>query len=372
MAGYDERTVDWGASGREDRYYFTLVDPFTLGETGSLEVERSSSSLTWSYSSENQLEASLRVARGDYRQDGYDRMVRVHDVVTIGSFSKDYALGTLFVSNMSAQPLYGHGNRSLQCYGPWWRHTQDYLAYDFSRNPGDNAIDGIRYLVEVDGGTLVIGPGVDEGRQHVTGLHCDAGMNKGEVLRAYAGFVGCEIVTVSDGSLELRAYEAPQSREPVYTFYEGSTCTYLPGYSVESNRDEPVNKVIAYYSRESKQDGDPYPLSDSVQVYLDPNDEFSFQRCGRNRTLVMQVSQPATHADLTSFAQRLLDERSAASEYITIEHAGIPWLRVGDAVRYVNGTDGDEPVNVIGTIEEMAVSSLTPGCMTRTKLRCYR
>lgn len=365
----DERHVDWGATGRRDYYRLSLVDPFTLQEVGSAELESGSSSLTWSYGGENQLGASIDLAEGDYRQGGYDRMVRIHHTVEIGDFAKDYTMGTLFVSNMSARPIYRQSRRTLQCYGPWWRHTQDVFALDFTRNPGDNAVDGIRYLVEVDGGTLVIGPGVDTGRLHVKGLHCSAGQNKGEVLRAYAGFIGCELITDVSGALELREYVPPQDREPVYTFTSGANCIYLSGYGYETNRDEPINKVVAYFSRESKQDDDPYPLSDSVQVYLNPADDYSFQRCGRNRTQVLQVNEPCSHEDLQAHAQRVLDERSAAIEYVTIEHAGVPWLRVGDCVRYVNDVDG--PVDTIAIIEEMAVQSLGPWCRTKTKLRCY-
>ena len=170
----DERHVDWGATGRRDYYRLSLVDPFTLQEVGSAELESGSSSLTWSYCGENQLGATIDLAEGDYRQDGYDRMVRVHHTVEIGDFAKDYTMGTLFVSNMSARPIYRQSRRTLQCY-PLWRHTQDVFALDFTRNPGGQRSG--RHPPPRGGGRGHAGnrpPAVDTGRLHVKGLHCSA------------------------------------------------------------------------------------------------------------------------------------------------------------------------------------------------------
>lgn len=75
--------VDWGAPGRVDRYEGVLVDPFTLTETGTVELDPGSS-LSWSYNTENQLQGSLQLLEGDYRMGGYDQMIRVKHTVTIG------------------------------------------------------------------------------------------------------------------------------------------------------------------------------------------------------------------------------------------------------------------------------------------------
>lgn len=369
----NERDVDWGATGRIDTYSFELVDPFTLAGTGTTEVKEDSSSISWDYTSENELQATLDMGPGNYRQGQYDRMVRIHHDVTIGDFHGSYTMGTLFVSNLENSALFGQPDRRLTCYGPWWRHTQDVFVQDFVRHVGDNVVDGIRYLVEVDGGTLRLGPNVPTDRTHSMDFVTATGFNKAEAIRTFAGWIGCEVVTSFDGSLELRAYVPPGEREPVYTFEDGVNCIYLPGVNWSTNRDEPINRVIAYFSREQKQDDDPYPLSDSVHLDLGPQEDYSYERCGRHRTQVLQVTEPCSHEELTAQAQRVLDERSAAVLHIEIEHAGVPFLRVGDAVRYVNHHDDENPDLVsIGIIEQMEVQSLGPFCMTRTKMRCYR
>ena len=150
----NDRNVDWGATGRRDVYSFALVDPFTLSETGQLEAESDGSSLTWSYDSDNQLQGTLDLVGADYKQDGYFRMVRVYDSVTVGEWSKKVALGTLFVSNVSTTSANHLSSRRLSCYGPMWRYTQDYLAQDFVAHTGDNVCDQIRSLIEEVGGIV--------------------------------------------------------------------------------------------------------------------------------------------------------------------------------------------------------------------------
>lgn len=369
-----EREVDWGASGRIDQYWFALVDPFTLQEVGTAVVKENASRITWSTDSENECEASLEMVSGNYLRDGQHLMVRPIHSVTIGSFCERYAMGTFFVSNLTNSSVHHLVTRKLTCYGPWYRYTQDVLPSDWVRHVGDNVVDGIRYIVESNGGQLTVDPGVDTARKHTMDFINVAGTNLGEMLRVFAGWINCEIVSDFDGRLVLRPYESPWSKAPVYTFEEGKDrCVYLAGLDWEVNRDEPINRVVAYFSREKKQDDDPYPLSDSVCVDVPPSDAYSYDLTGRHRTQVVQVKEACSHEDLTAQAQRALDTRMGGIKCIKIKHAGIPWLHVGDCVTYRNPHDDENPDLVsTGVIQEMSVDSLGPMCMTTTKIRCYR
>lgn len=369
-----EREVDWGASGRIDQYWFALVDPFTLQEVGTAVVKENASRITWSTDSENECEASLEMVSGNYLRDGQHLMVRPIHSVTIGSFCERYAMGTFFVSNLTNSSVNHLVTRKLTCYGPWYRYTQDVLPSDWVRHVGDNVVDGIRYIVESNGGQLTVDPGVDTERKHTMDFINVAGTNLGEMLRVFAGWINCEIVSDFDGRLVLRPYESPWSKAPVYTFEEGKDrCVYLAGLDWEVNRDEPINRVVAYFSREKKQDDDPYPLSDSVCVDVPPADAYSYDLTGRHRTQVVQVKEACSHEDLVAQAQRALDTRMGGIKCIKIKHAGIPWLHVGDCVTYRNPHDDENPDLVsTGVIQEMSVDSLGPMCMTTTKIRCYR
>ena len=373
----DERLVDWGASGRVDRYYARLVDPLTLSEVGEVQLRDSGSSITYSYSSDNHVEATIDLAEGDYLQGQQQRMIRVYDEVRIGGFDQSYCLGTFFVANLTNNSKFGREQRKLSCYGPMYRFTQDYMAEDFSRPLGSNCVDNIRYIVEQHGGTLVVNGDVDTSQVHTKDINFPVGSNLADTLNTYAGWINAEIVTVNDGTLMLRHYYSPQDLSPVYTFEEGANCVYTPGLEFETNRDEPINRVIAFYSREKNQPDpnkanyDPYPLMDSCHVELGPAEPFSFENCGRYRTQVMEVQQPATHEDLVAFAQRVLETSAASILNVSIEHVGIPWLRVGDLVKYVNNRDPGRANVCYAIVDEMAINSLSPLCMTKTKLRCY-
>lgn len=370
--------VDWGASGRVDTYSIELVDPFTLGVVGRVEATGGASSLTWALDSEAQLSATIDLAEGDYLQDGRHRMVRVVHGVRIGGYSRSHVMATMFVSNLSNASRFGVSRRRLSCYGPLYRYTQDVMAQDFVREAGTNCVENIRYIIEQGGGVLSIGDGVDTSRTHTKQVIIPVGYDKGEALRTYAGWIGCELMGGDYGDVQLRGYVEYSRRQPVYTFVEGERCVYLAGIDWETNRDEPINRVVAYFSRNSKQDDpskdnyDPYPLADSCHVELAETADYSFERCGRWRTEVLKVTEPCGHDELVSQARRRLDERSASYYYIKFEHAGVPGIHIGDAVRYVNRRDFESALDVVGIVSQMSVKKLGPMCMTTTKILCVR
>lgn len=383
MPSATEQTIDWGGTGRLTYYTLRLVDPFTLGEvSGDIDIDVDSTSVTYAYETDNHMQATISLSEGDYHNitadgDGYsfDGMVRLYQTVMIGDFSQSYQMGTFYVSNVSTTSMYGRSVRKLTCYGPMWAFTQDVLAQDFVRSAGTNCWDAMTDIVDYDNGHIRAGDGFDTSRTHTVDVWFPVAANRAEALNVYAGWLNSEIVSDMDGFLRVRPYIEPSQREPVFSFDQGNSCIYKAGIEWDTNRDEPVNRVVAYFSRESKQDDpskdnyDPYPLSDSCYVDLPDSADWSYRRCGRRRTEVLHVTDPCSHEDLVAQAQRYLDSSSAANLYITIEHAGIPWLRVGDVVTYYNSSDMSTIVDNRCVITEMSISRLSPMCMTKTKMR---
>ena len=370
------QSVDWGRSGRTDRFEFVTVDPFTLAELETFDAIHGQSSLTFDYLSDTQVQGTFDIGPGDYLGDGlHHRMVRVYDTIEVDGMRYRQPLATMFVSNASNDMIYGRSNRHLTCYGPMYRYTEDYLPQDFTRAPGDNCVDAIREIVELTGGKLLVDEGVDYTRKHTVQVFFPIGHNVAEMLQIYSGWIGCEVWGDAEGFIRLSPYRAYADRAPVYTFTDGANCIYKAGIQWETNRDEPINRVVAYFSREKKQDDpskdnyDPYPLADSATVELPQGTRMSFEVCGRYRTEVLQVTEPCNHDDLVAQAQRALDEGSGSYLDIIIEHAGIPFLKTGDCVRYINGLEGIDDYYVI---TQMRISSLSPMLMTQSKLRRAR
>lgn len=357
---------DWGASMRRDEYEFRLVDPLTLNDLGeAFDVEDSGGSITFGTYTDNLYSGSLTIVN----EDTPSQMVRVvHRVKLPDGTSVSEDLATMFVDGSSAYSLGGVVKRSLHGYSSLYRYTQDVLASDFSRTVGDLVIDEVRSLVEDNGGHLLVGPGVDESRAHTQAVWFEIGTNIMEVLQQIATWTLAEISVDGYGNVVWNPYIEPMLRPLAYTFEVGRNCTYVDGFTLDDLRAESVNRVIAMFSRESKQDDDPYPLSDSVTVDLPDNHSYSFASIGRHKTHVIQVSDPCSHDELQQIAQRYLDENSGNAWTYTIKHVGLPNLRPGDKVRYINLSDGEYDHDAICLITEMDME-LGPLNMCTTKMK---
>lgn len=359
-------------SGRRDSYSFELVDPFTLRETGeTLDVIDGESTFTWAEDAENGYLATLRLARSTTK----DRLVRVRHAVKLpDGTERQETLGTLFVDDMDADALFGAVDRSVACYSTLARLTMDSLSTDFVRPAGSLVVDEVRNLVETDGGTLLTLPGADLARAHTVSVWFTVGTPKADVARQLADWTGHELGVDADGRVTWGPYVPPDSRSVSYEFVEGENCTYLPGYHYSDTRGETYNRVVAYFSRSSKQDDpekegyDPYPLTDSATVDIPAAWVGSYERTGRRKTLVLEVGDPCSHADLVAQAERKLYQSCWSYEIYEIEHVGIPGLRAGDKVHYLNSRDGTIVIDAYCVVSEISMT-LGPGAKCRTKLR---
>ena len=357
--------TDWAASGRVDDYRCELVDPFTLKAVGEAAFVPTASSVTYDYESANVVGATIQLASGaDYRRGGKGYMLRLTDVVTMpdGTQAAD-VLGTFFVDNCSKQTKHGHASSQLTCYSALWRHSSDVLMNDFARPAGTVVVDAIRAVVEADGGRLAVAADVPASRRTGSDIWFELGEGKLDVVREMAAWLGCEVMPQADGSLLLRQKAAPGDLEPSYVFEAGSNCVYVPGVSWDSTRSKILNRVVYYLSTEG---GCQKAVADLPQA-----SEWSYDSIGYHRTEVVRVTE-LPEGGLQAAAKAYLAENSGETVHIEIEHVGIPGLGVGDVVRYVNDADCDGTLCVDCQVVQMEVDSLTPGRLTKTKLRIVR
>lgn len=361
--------TDWGASGRVDSYSIKAVDPFTLKNVEDLEFDASRTSITEAYYSDNYSSASIMLEGSDYVKDGSERLLRIyHDVTAADGTHVSEVLGTFFVDSMTRNAQWHRQSRNLACYSTLLRSTDDNLTADFARAKGANVVAAIRAVVQADGGKLRVMEGVDKTRTFGQPISFDIGTCKKTVASEMAGWIGCTIGVDQYGYVTLAPYQNPASIAPKYTFTEGQHCMYLPGVGWDSNRNDVLNRVVMYYSRESKQDDDQYPLTDRVMVDLPESSRWSYDKVGRRKSEVVSVSQPCSHADLLAKAQTYIAENSAEILYITINHVQVPGLHAGDVIEYTNNTDEYE-LHIKGLVTQMEMSSLGPGCMCVSKIK---
>jgi len=366
--------TDWGASGRRDTYSFDLVDPFTLAKTGTLDAEPSACSLTWAYDSDNIVSGKVTEVNSDFRLDGRDMLVRVNHHCECDGEVIDEALATMFVDNLDRTSRYRMTKRDLSLYGTLWRLSRDYLPSDFARAKGANVIDAIKSLVNTAGGRFSISQDAPTSRTFGANIGFPIASNRMEAIVTMAGWIGCEIGTNPRGWVTIAPYVDPAKRSVAYTFTDGENCTYKPGIDWDNKRSEPVNRVIAYFTRERKPSDEDasIPLSARCMVDLPEEYEFSYGRSGRYRTEVLRVSDYCTQAELESRAWSYLYANCGGPTSILVEHPRIPGVEVGAVVDYRNSVDDPDPVSVRCLVTQQSIDRLGPGCMTQSKLEIIR
>jgi hypothetical protein len=365
------RSIDWASSGRVDTYEFYTVNPFTLQETGTIDIDAENSTLDWGYYTDNKLTGKLVAVNST----GRNQLIRVKHTIQIPDEDPvTETLGTLFVENSGESAKYKKLEVGLNCYSTLWRLTQDVLVNDFYRQTGYNVIDEMRELAEADGGQFYTASDVDTTRTHTRDILFELNTNKATVLNTIAGWIGCEIGVDGDGYIVCSNYVAPQDKPVVYTFEAGKNCVYLPGVEMEENTDGAVNRVLCYYSTQGSEDSQTVVHSDHVFVDLDAGNKFSYDNIGRRISTVIQYpnvsfGEEPTHEQLKEYATTYLRNNSGSTRYFEIEHAGIPGLQIGDVVQLVNDTDFEEPLNKKGMVTEISMKlGLGAMCTTRIKV----
>ena len=367
----DLNTVDWAASGRTDTFSATLVDPFSLREDGAVDFVPRESDVTWASDTDVLVQATISLV-GDVRGSQRDRMVRLKHRVEVGVVSVDETLGTFFVEDPGRECLDGRAKGKLNCYSALWRMSADVLADDCMETAGSSAVAACRRLVEYAGGELATDLGVDPQATLISDEFHQIGENRLEVLRTVAGSMGWRVGVDVDGRITLSQYAAPKDRPIRYVFEDGRNCIRLSGFTTLTTRSEAVNRVVAWWSREELPDPDDgtgaWGLSDRYVVDLTEDRPFSFLRTGRRRTHAMQLSEPCSHSALVERAEQFLEENAGDAVDVTIKHAQVPGLGIGDVVVLKDSHDSPDPVawrcEVIRTS-----ASLTPGMVCETRLR---
>lgn len=390
--------ADWGQSGRRDAYTLLMVDPFTLQETGeAVDMADAGGSITYDIYGDNIYSASLKV-EGNLPGG----LIRVrHSVSLPGGTVADEDLGTLFTVPSDSQVEYRSKESTVKCYSPLYRFTNDVLVRDFVRPAGYNIWSEITELVNAEGGLIrrVDDALQDGGRTHTVQVSWPAGTKRSRVLNDLSGWTSSSLGVDDEGWLTWSPYRAPDERGVSYVFEAGSRSVYGEPVKYSTNAEDACNRALAYWSRDkvpthsrvesTDADGtnhyakgadgktiqdpdDPYGLSDSAWADLPEWSPYSYEEIGRRATYAERVQDACSHEELRALAERRLAGRHGWYEYYEIQHAGIPGLRVGDVVEYVNDTDHTTgTVDCLCEVTQMKVS-LQPGAWTESKLRVVR
>lgn len=379
--------TDWGASQRTDSYEAVSVDPFTLQETGErLELNWGETTVVYGMETDNFYSASISTVD----PVSLDRLIRLRHSIEIGGEVYEEVLGTFFVDTKPETALRKRITRKASCYSTLWRVMDDTLRTDFYRAYGENVVEAIEFIAQADGGLALRGTGCATHRTFGRDIFFPLGDNKGETMQEIAGWVNNVVLPDPYGYLVIQGIPDPATAAIEYVFEEGDNCTYLPGATLDDTHADGYNRVIASWSRSSVpktarkdengdyvkdgdgntvyDDDDDFGLSGNVCVQLPATHPFAFERIGRNKTYHLKVTEPCSAADLEAQAQAFLNDNCGSTDYIEIEHLGIPGLRPYAVVMYRNDTDFEEPIIKRCQIVEMDMT-LSYGCRTKTKMK---
>lgn len=351
--------MDWGASGRRDTYRFTKVDPFTLSDKGQMEALPGECSITYGYYTDNYATAQITAP------DSYDGgLIRIYHTTELpDGTSEEECLGTFFVESTERRATAGFVKQSMDCYSTLWRLSQDALPYDYVVRANSLCIDGLKGLITAEGAKAITSNDVDASRRHTIDVRIATGENRLDAVNAYAGWCGWTVGVDDYGYQTIDVYTPPINRSPSYTFEAGANCVYVPDSS-ETFTGDICNRVVARWSQEKVPDG--FTVNSMRAVAdLPKGNPYSYEACGRRITHVLDVD-PCSQSELNAKAQQYLSQHDAAIRYFEIEHVGIPHLRPGMTVTYIDERNEDA---LLCEVTQMDIGTLGPLCMTKTKLK---
>ena len=319
-----------------------------------------------------------------------DRCIRLKHSIECDGEIREEVLGTFFVDTKPETALRKQITRKASCYSTLWRVMDDTLRSDFYRAYGENVVEAIEFIAQADGGLSRRGTNCATHRTFGRDIFFPLGDNKGRTMQTIAGWINNIVLPDPYGYLTIQEIPDPTTAAVEYVFEEGENCVYLPGATLDDTHADGYNRVIASWSRASvpktarkdengnyvkDSDGntiydedDNFGLSGNVCVQLPATHPFSFERIGRNKTYHLKLTEPCSYADLESQALAFLNDHCGSTDYIEIEHLGVPGLRPYAVVMYRNNTDFEEPIVKRCQIVEMDMK-LSYGCRTKTKMK---
>lgn len=352
-------TWDLGQSGRKNTFRVYRVDPFSLEEYGPpLAIHEDLGSITYDKTSDNLYSATLNFLEPVSR----DYLIRVkQDISLPGNRNIQYTYGTFFIEKCPETHLYGHPTYKASCYSTMLRYTKDVLVGPLYWGPGYKVVDAIRETVAVDGSYFQVLPGNNMERTFSVPVYFPDNYKVSDMLTEMAYWINCEIYPDEYGNIVLAPYQNATEKPISYQFEVNSTtCICEAGYSLEDVQSDAYNRWKVYYSTSEG--------SGLAQAMLPSTHPYSYHRIGRWVTYSEQIQNPCSEEELQALANRRMAENSINDKYLQIRCAFHPDVGIGDTVRYVNATDGPEPISHICEVVQLDVE-LNISNMCTVKLR---
>lgn len=235
----------------------------------------------------------------------------------------------------------------------------DYVLSTHTVPEGANVIDEVRSLITSTG----------EGAGSITDAKAtldkamvwDAGTSKLTIINDLLAAANYNSLHVDgNGKFQVDKYRLPKDRPSVHFFSDGFESIYAPEFGYAKDEFAVPNKVVMI----GQGDGDTEALR-AVATNENPDSPYSYQSRGRWIVDVTTGVEAVDQAALDDKAQRRLHDLTTPPGTLTIDHAPLPWLSLGDKVRFKR-IEAD--IDIHATVQSMQIS-LDPTDLQRTELQ---
>lgn len=199
------------------------------------------------------------------------------------------------------------------------------------------------------------------GTPWVFGLDGEQGGSKLKALNSLLSLAGYSSASTDPmGNVVLKPYQNPTDRNPVWTFEEGPTATFLIEAEEERDTRDVANVVLAIY----ESDGE---TTVGSAIDDDASSPYSIHNRGYRKVAKYTYRDTATQAQADYRAAELLSTAQSVIHRLTLKHVYC-LARVGDVVRVVWPSKG---INATFTIRTQKVEIGSAGCLTTSELRRF-
>lgn len=199
------------------------------------------------------------------------------------------------------------------------------------------------------------------GTAWVFGLDGEQGGSKLRALNSLLSLAGYSSASTDPmGNVVLKPYQNPTDRNPVWTFEEGPTATFLIEAEEERDTRDVANVVLAIYEADGS-------TTVGTATDDDPSSPYSIQSRGYRKVAKYTYRDTATQAQADARAAELLSTAQSVIHRLTLKHVHCP-ARVGDVVRVVWPS---KRINATFSVRAQKVEIGSAGCLTTSELRRF-
>lgn len=204
----------------------------------------------------------------------------------------------------------------------------DYVLDNYALQAGTKITDAVRSLIT---STNENAGSITDGTETTSkAMMWESGTSKLEIINDLLEAGNYFSLRVDgNGRFRVEKNRLPKNRPVVHEFIDNYKSIYTPSFSYEKDVYSIPNKVVLIAQGDGGAEG-----MKAVATNENPSSPYSYQSRGRWIVDVTKGVEATDQTALNERAQQRLAQLTSPTGTITIAHAPLPWLNVGEVVRF--------------------------------------